>query len=68
MDTPAALSGTMRKLRRLALRALVACVAGVALYFGAAELLTRLPVNAEAEPLDGTIDVYLVSNGVHVDL
>ncbi len=37
-------------------------------YLAASELLMRLPVNAGADPLDGTIDVYLVSNGVHVDV
>lgn len=53
---------------RFALRAVLVCVLAVGLYFGAAEVGMRLSVNDETDPLAGTVDVYLVSNGVHVDV
>ncbi|MEM1448257.1 MAG: TIGR02117 family protein [Planctomycetota bacterium] len=40
----------------------------VGLYFGAAEVGTRIAIEAEADPAPGEVDVYLVSNGVHVDV
>lgn len=49
-------------------RGLIGLVAFVALYFGAAEALSRMAVNRDADPLAGPIDVYLVTNGVHVDV
>ena len=43
-------------------------VLGVGGYFGTAEVLLHLPRNAGADPTTGSIDVYFVSNGVHVDV
>ncbi len=39
-----------------------------ALYFGAAEVAMRWPVNGEVDPLEGSIDIYLRTNGPHVDI
>ncbi|MEM6671264.1 MAG: DUF2459 domain-containing protein [Planctomycetota bacterium] len=54
------------------LRWLAYVVAAIALfgllYQASAEIGERIPVNADAEPLAGDIDVYLVTNGVHVDI
>lgn len=60
--------GPLRRGFRFVLRGLVALLGFVALYFGAAEALARIAVNRAADPLAGSIDVYLVSNGVHVDV
>lgn len=49
-------------------RAFLVLFATVGAYFAATEVLMRLPVHASADPFDGTIDVYLVSNKVHVDI
>jgi uncharacterized protein (TIGR02117 family) len=57
-----------RRLLRLVLRVVVVCALAVGLYCGAAEIGMRLSVNGDADPLAGTVDVYLVSNGVHVDV
>jgi uncharacterized protein (TIGR02117 family) len=57
-----------RRILRLALRVVLAMAVFVALYFGAAEVLARITVNDDADPLAGDIDVYFVTNGVHVDV
>lgn len=49
-------------------RTFLAALLFVGTYLALSELLMRLPVHAGADPLEGTIDVYLVSNGVHVDV
>lgn len=53
---------------RLALRVVITCALAVGLYFAAAEVGTRFAVHSDADPLAGTVDVYLVTNGVHVDV
>jgi uncharacterized protein (TIGR02117 family) len=58
----------LRRSLRFVVRAVLALVLVVGLYFGAAEVGMRLSVNGDADPLAGTVDVYLVSNGVHVDV
>ena len=50
------------------MRGLLAAFASVALYLAAAEIGTRIAVHGSADPTAGEIDVYLVSNGVHVDI
>ena len=59
--------GVPRPLRWIARGCLSLLLAGL-LYLGAAEVGMRLCVHAEADPEAGEIDVYLVSNGAHVDL
>ncbi len=56
------------KRRRWWLRILLFLIVPPALYFGAAEIAMRLPVNGDADPLAGTIDLYFCSNGPHVDI
>ncbi len=56
-----------RALRWL-IRGFLLMVLATVLYFGAAELGTRIAINGSADPDAGGIDVYLVSNGVHVDI
>lgn len=58
----------LRRVLRLVTRLVLAMVAFVALYFGAAEVLARMTVNEGADPLAGDIDVYFVTNGVHIDI
>jgi len=41
---------------------------GVLTFFLAAELATRIGVHRGVDPLAGEIDIFLVSNGVHVDV
>ena len=40
----------------------------VALYFAAALTLTWIPANSEAVALEDGLEIFLVSNGVHVDI
>ena len=58
----------MRRLAKI-IGGLIACVV-VLLggYVVAAVILTRVPVNADFEPVAGGIPIRLVDNGVHVDL
>ncbi|MEZ6017923.1 MAG: TIGR02117 family protein [Planctomycetota bacterium] len=65
------MSAFLKRLRRWLkwpLRGLLACIALGLAYAAASALGARIPVNRGADPLEGTIDIYLVSNGVHVDL
>lgn len=57
-----------RRVLRLVLRGVLVGALAVGLYFAAAEVGMRLSTNGDADPLAGTVDVYLVSNGVHIDV
>jgi len=73
-DTPTEENPSSPKKRRLPralrwlVRSLLVMVITTGLFFGAAEIGTRIAVNGGADPDAGDIDVYLVSNGVHVDI
>ena len=56
-----------RTLRGLA-RGLIVALALVGLYLVTAEVAMRIPVHAGADPDGGEVDVYLVTNGVHVSV
>ncbi len=56
-----------RRLRRLARRTVLTLAGAVALYFLAAAVLSAIPLNRGAGR-DGSIPVFVRSNGVHVDL
>ncbi len=51
---------------RVALRCAVVLLAPIGLYLLTAELAMRVPVHSGADPDGGEVDVYLVTNGVHV--
>ena len=57
-----------RRWRRWLLRGVLILVLPFALYFGAAEIGMRWQVNSDVDPLAGSIDIYLHSNGTHVDV
>lgn len=57
-----------RWLRRCVIGLLAALVLPAALYFGAAEIMMRIPVNGDVDPLEGSIEIYLVQGGPHVDV
>lgn len=65
---PAPAPGLGRRILRGSARGLAAVLVLVGLYFAVAEVATRIPVNAAADPDGGEVDVYLVSNGVHVSV
>ena len=50
------------------LRGLIVLVLSVGSYFAVAEVLLLFPRNADADPMTGSVNVYFVSNGVHVDV
>ena len=50
------------------MRSVLLLVAVPALYFGAAEVGMRWPVNGDVDPLEGSIDVYFCSSGPHVSV
>lgn len=56
-----------RPLRWL-IRGLLVMVLTTVAFFAASEIGTRISVNGSADPDAGDIDVYLVSNGVYVDI
>jgi uncharacterized protein (TIGR02117 family) len=57
-----------RRAGRRALRGAGLLLALVALYLAGAEVLMRVPVHPDADPDAGSVDVYLVTNGVHVSV
>lgn len=67
-DAPSPQKRRLPRPLRWLLRGVLSAVALVALYFATAEIGTRIAVNGDADPDAGDIDVYLVSNGVHVDI
>jgi uncharacterized protein (TIGR02117 family) len=60
--------GLGRRALRASVRALALALAFVGLYLAAAEAAMRIPVHASADPDGGEVDVYLVTNGVHVSV
>ncbi|QNE38557.1 TIGR02117 family protein [Hymenobacter sp. NBH84] len=40
----------------------------VALYLGTSFILSRIPVGTRTPPTEGTIEAYILSNGVHTDI
>ena len=56
-----------RRWRRIALRAALALVGAVALYFLAAVVLSAIPLNRGAGRI-GPVEIFVRSNGMHVDL
>ncbi len=48
------------------LRGVAVLLAGIGLYLLTAEATMRVPVHSGADPDGGEVDVYLVTNGVHV--
>ena len=53
---------------RALLRLAVVLLAPIGLYLLTAEVTMRIPVHAGADPDGGEVDVYLVTNGVHVSV
>ena len=74
IETPTEENAPSLKKRRLPralrwlIRGLLVTALAIVLYFVAAEIGTRIAVNGSADPDAGDIDVYLKSNGVHVDI
>jgi uncharacterized protein (TIGR02117 family) len=58
--------GVWRRLQRVVVRCVLAFLGFVGLYLLMAELVMRIPVHSDADPDGGEVDIYLVSNGVHV--
>lgn len=57
----------IKRALRIVLRTLLVFVAFVALYALAALVLSRIPVAGEAQA-DASVDIYILSNGVHTDI
>lgn len=60
--------GVVRRSVHGLLRGVAVLLALIGLYLLTAELTMRIPVHAGADPDDGEVDVYLVTNGVHVSV
>ncbi len=60
--------GLGRRTLRGVARGLIVALALVGLYLVTAEVAMRIPVHAGADPDGGEVDVYLVTNGVHVSV
>ena len=54
--------------RRFGFRCLKWCALAVLGYLAATEVGMRIPVNGGADPDQGEVDVYVVSNGVHASI
>jgi len=52
----------------VSVRAFALALAFVGLYLATAEVAMRIPVHPDADPDGGEVDVYLVTNGVHVSV
>ena len=67
-EAPPRRTTRLRKLLRRSGQAGALAVGSAVLYVAAAEALSRWTVHADADPLAGQIDLYFVSNGVHIDV